>query len=88
MADEQGHDSYATGPAVPPEALQGGTMNQNPNFHPSTGDEPEAEHVEFDTVPGGRQKYVLPGRYPMKNKRTKDVDGKVLIVKGLTRVDH
>jgi len=86
---EEGHSSYSHGPAIPAEALQGGTMNTNPNFKQAQeGDEPEAEGVEFGTVEGGRQKYVKPGRYPMKEKRTKDIDGKVIRVKGLRRTDH
>jgi len=87
MADG-GHDSYSHGPDMPPEALQGGTMNTNPNFEPNKGDEPEAEHIEFGHVGEGRQKYVLPGKYPLKEKRQKDIDGKVKTVKGLTRTDH
>jgi len=74
---------------MPPEALQQGSMNQhNPHFKLNEGDEPEAEKVEFGTVGDGRQKFVKPGKYPMKNKRTKDIDGKVITVKGLTRTDH
>ena len=74
---------------MPPEALQQGSMNQHsPNFHLNNDDEPEAEKITFGTVEGGRQKYVKPGKYPLKTKRTKDIDGKVIIVKGLTRVDH
>ena len=87
MADESSSASH--GPAMPPEALQQGAMNQhNPFFELNKGDEPEAEGVQFKTVEGGRQKYVAPGRYPMKSRRTKDIDGKVLTVKGLTRTDH
>ena len=82
--------SASHGPAMPPEALQQGSMNQhNPFFKTAQeGDEPETEGVEFAIVEGGRQKYVKPGRYPMKTKRTKDIDGKVINVKGLRRTDH
>ena len=89
MADEgQYSETYVTGPAVPAEALQQGSRNKNPHFEMNKGDEPEAEKVQFGIVEGGRQKFVKPGRYPMKAKRTKDIDGKVLTIKGLTRVDH
>ena len=87
MADDTAGASH--GPAMPPEALQQGAMNQiNPHFELNKGDEPEAEKVTFGTIGEGRQKYVKPGRYPMKTKRTKDIDGKVINVKGLTRTDH
>ena len=82
-------ETYSTGPGVPPEALQQGSMNQHhPHFKQNVGDEPEAEAVEFGVVEGGRQKFVKPGKYPLKPKRLKDIDGKVIIVKGLTRIDH
>jgi len=74
---------------MPPEALQQGSMNQhNPFFKTNEGAEPETEKVEFETVAGGRQKFVKPGKYPMKAKRTKDIDGKIINVKGLRRTDH
>jgi len=64
-------------------------MNQHhPNFKHNEGDEPETKTVKFGTVEGGRQKYVLPGKYPMQATRTKDIDGTVLTVNGLTRTDH
>lgn len=81
-------ETYTTGPSVPPEALQQGSMNQNPNFKLNTGDEPETTGVKFGVVEGGRQKFVKPGKYKMKEKRHKDIDGKVIIVKGLKRTDH
>ncbi len=81
-------ETYSTGPDVPAEALSQGTMNQNPHFETSKGDEPEAEKVPFGTVGDGRQKFVKPGKYPMKQKRMKDLDGKVITIKGLTRIDH
>ena len=81
-------ETYSTGPDVPAEALQQGTQNKNPHFETNKGDEPEAEKVTFGTVAGGRQKFVKPGKYPLKAKRTKDIDGKVITVKGLTRTDH
>ncbi len=87
MSDE-GHDSYSAGPDVPPEALSQGTMNRNPNFELNKGDEPEAKKTTFGTVEGGRQKFVKPGRFPLKEKRMKDIDGKVITIKGLTRIDH
>lgn len=87
MSDDNSSASY--GPAMPPEALQQGAMNQiNPFFEPNKGDEPEAEKVTFATIGESRQKYVVPGKYPMKSKRTKDIDGKVITIKGLTRTDH
>lgn len=77
------------GAAMPPEALQQGSMNQHhPHFKLNEGDEPETEGVEFEIVEGGRQKFVKPGKYPMRAKRTKDIDGKVIQIKGLTRTDH
>ena len=82
------NETYSTGEDMPPEALQQGSMNQHPNFEPNKGDEPEAKKVKFGTVKGGRQKFVEPGRYPLNEKRVKDLDGKLLVVKGLTRVDH
>ena len=82
-------ETYSTGPGVPPEALQQGSMNQHhPHFKMNEGDEPEVDGVQVGVVEGGRQKYILPGKYPLKPKRLKDIDGKVIIVKGLTRVDH
>ena len=89
MADEgQYSETYTSGPTIPAEALQQGSMNKNPNFEPNKGDEPSTDKVEFGIVEGGRQKFVKPGRYPMKSRRTKDLDGKVLTIKGLTRIDH
>ncbi len=88
MADDIGHSSASHGPAIPPEALQQGSMNQNPNFKLNKGDEPEAKKVNFGTVGDSRVKYVKPGKYPLKEKRMKDVDGKILIVKDMQRTDH
>lgn len=82
-------ETFSTGPGVPPEALQQGSMNQHhPHFKLNTGDEPESEATVFETVEGGRQKFVKPSKHPLKPKRVKDIDGKVILVKGLTRVDH
>ena len=88
MSDDTSSASH--GPAMPPEALQQGAMNQvHPFFETAKeGAEPEAEKVTFGTVGEGRQKYVKPGRYPLKNRRMKDLDGKVITVKGQIRTDH
>ena len=86
MAED--NSSAAHGPAIPAEALSQGSMNKNPFFETSKGDEPEAEKVQFATIGDSRQKYVVPGKYPLKQKRMKDVDGKVITIKGLTRTDH
>ena len=81
-----GHDSYSTGPDIPAEALSGGTMNRNPNFETSKGDEPEAEGIQFGRQ--GAAKFVKPGKYPIRDRQVKDLGGKVKTIKGLTRVDH
>ncbi len=83
-------DSAASfGPAMPPEALQQGAMNQvNQFFKANAGDEPETDGVKFGTVGEGRQKYVKPGKYPTKARKIKDLSGKVVTIKGLTRTDH
>ncbi len=87
MAEDD--SAAAHGPVMPPEALQQGAMNRhNPFFELNKGDEPEAEKVAFGTIGDGRQKFVKPGKYPMKARRTKDIDGKIITVKGLKRVDH
>jgi hypothetical protein len=64
-------------------------MNQHhPHFKMNEGDEPETDGVVFEAVAGGRQKFVKPSKHPLKEKRLKDIDGKVIMVKGLTRTDH
>lgn len=89
MSEGAYSETYSTGPGVPPEALQQGSMNQHhPHFKMNEGDEPETEGPVTGVVEGGRQKYIKPSKHPLKPKRLKDIDGKVIIVKGLMRTDH
>jgi hypothetical protein len=86
----EGHDSYSTGPDMPPEVLSQGSMNHNPNFRPSVeGEEPEVEETQFGVGPDGRSRIVKPGKYKVKQRAIKGLDGKMFTPKiDMTRTDH
>lgn len=85
----EGHDNYSTGPDMPAEALQQGSMNHNPNFKLCDGSEPEVEETQFGVGPDGRSRIVLPGRYPVKPRPIRGEDGKMYTPKTkMTRTDH
>lgn len=88
MSDDNSSASH--GPPTPPEALQQGSMNSNPNFKPSDGSEPEVESTQFGIGPDGRTPLVLPGKYPAPARTVRTTGEKTVTLKRgtLTRIDH